>query len=147
MLQEKRAAEIYDEVGQRPSRGSSPDSGTGCKKGRNVATPAHLAALIAAEPCIQVMIQDAVVAGILPKHSLETRLAAVVGTATTTYLQALDDEDRATAKLYNQKKQPKQQTRHGSKQLMHPTVPELENPSSTSQDNDGDDMDISSAPQ
>ena len=48
------------------------------------------------------MIQDAVLAGLLPKHPLETRLAAVIQTATSTYLSALDDEDKATAKLYVQ---------------------------------------------
>ena len=47
------------------------------------------------------MIQDAVMAGLLPKHHLETRLASVIETATSTYLQALDGEDRATAKLYD----------------------------------------------
>ena len=40
------------------------------------------------------MIQDAVTA-----EPLETRLAAVIETATPTYLEALDGEDRATAKL------------------------------------------------
>ena len=49
------------------------------------------------------MIQDAVRAGLLPKSPLETLLAAVIETATSTYLSALDDEDQATAKLYVQK--------------------------------------------
>ena len=58
---------------------------------------------MAAKPRIQAMTQDAVTAGLLPKHPLETRLAAIIGTATSTCLGALDDEDRATAKLYVQK--------------------------------------------
>ena len=59
--------------------------------------------LIAAKPRIQATIQDRVTAGLLPKHPLETRLAAVIETALCTYLDALDDEDKATAKLNVQK--------------------------------------------
>ena len=61
------------------------------------------------------MIQDGVIAGLLPHHPLETRLAAVIETAISTYFDALDDEDKASAKLYVQKAA--QQMRHGSKQL------------------------------
>ena len=49
------------------------------------------------------MSQDAVAAGLLPKQPLETRLAAVIETATSTYLGGLDDEGTATAKLIVQK--------------------------------------------
>ena len=49
------------------------------------------------------MIQDAVLAGLLPKHTLANRHAANSETATSTYFGALDDEERATAKLYVQK--------------------------------------------
>ena len=42
-------------------------------------------------------------AGLLPKQPLETRLAAIIDTATTICLGALDDEDKATAKLHIQK--------------------------------------------
>ena len=45
------------------------------------------------------MIQDAVLAHLLPKQPLETRLAAAIETATSAYLSALDDEDRATGKV------------------------------------------------
>ena len=45
------------------------------------------------------MIQDAVTAALLPKQPLETRLDAVIETATSNKLGALD-EDKATAKLY-----------------------------------------------
>ena len=77
--------------------------------------PAHLRAVVAAKQRIQAMIQDAVVAGFLPKQPLETRhnpprsprwrrpLAAVIETATSAYLDALDSEDQAMAKLYVQK--------------------------------------------
>ena len=78
-------------------------AGIGYKRARDIAAPAHLGALIAAKPCIQAVIQDAFTAGFLPKEPLETRLAAVIGTALSTYLDALDDEDEATAKLYVQK--------------------------------------------
>ena len=66
-------------------------------------TPDTTWALIAAKPRTQAMIQDAVFAGFLPEQSLETRLAAVIETVTSTYLSALDDEDKATAKLCVQK--------------------------------------------
>ena len=42
---------------------------------------------------IQAMIQDAVLAGLLPKQPLETRVAAVIETATSTYLSALDKDE------------------------------------------------------
>ena len=61
------------------------------------------------------MIHDAVTAGLVLQHPLETRLDAVIATATSTYLDALDDEDRATAKLYVQKA-PRQLKKRGSKQ-------------------------------
>ena len=65
----------------------------GYKRAQDIAAPAHLGALMAAKPRIQAMIQDAVWAGLPPKHTLETRLAAVIETATSTYLSAFDDED------------------------------------------------------
>ena len=49
------------------------------------------------------MIQDAVWAGLLPEHLLETRHTAVVEAATSTDLSAIDDDDRATATLFVQK--------------------------------------------
>ena len=105
ILQEKRAADIDDEVGQR-LRGSSGDSrrkvrskpGIGYKRARDIAAPAHHGALMAAKPCIQAMIQDAVMAGLLPKQPLVTRLAAAM---------------------------PRQKMRHGSKQLKGTTGPSL----------------------
>ena len=118
IMQEKRAAEVYGELGQRSLEMLFPgftedslvqatltagQSGIGYKRGRDIAAPAHLAALIAAKPRIQAMIQDAVVAGLLSKQPLETRLAAVIETATCAYLGALDSEDQAMAKLHVQK--------------------------------------------
>ena len=95
------------------------------------------------------MIQDAVWAGLLPKHLLETRLAAVIETD----LGALDDEDQATAKLYVQKAaqaadEAWQQTVGGLQgpSVADPTIASLEHPSSVSQDEDSDDVDFS-APQ
>ena len=49
------------------------------------------------------MIQDAVTAGFLLQRSLEARLTQVIETATSTYLDTLDDGDRASAKLCVQK--------------------------------------------
>ena len=70
-----------------------------------------------------------------------TRLAAVVRAATTTYLEALDDEDKATAKLYIQKAaqaadESWQQTVQGDNGPTdtNPTVSEIEHSSSASQD-------------
>ena len=115
ILQEQRAAEIYDEVGQRSRewlfQGFSEDSmtqatlragqsGIGYKRARDIALPAHVGALIAAKPRIQSMIQDAVLAGLHPKNPLETRLATVIETATSTYLSSLDSDEQATAQLY-----------------------------------------------
>ena len=82
---------------------SSDQSCIGYKRARDIAAPAHLGALMAARPRIQAMIQYAVTAGFLPKQPLETRPDAVIGAATSTYFEALDDEDSATAKLYVQK--------------------------------------------
>ena len=49
------------------------------------------------------MVQDGFTAGLLQKHPLATRLAAVIETATSTCLSATDDDDQATAKLHVQK--------------------------------------------
>ena len=45
------------------------------------------------------MIQDAVSAGLLPKQPLVTRLGVVTEAAAPAYLEALDGEEKATAKL------------------------------------------------
>ena len=109
---------------------------------------------MAAKPRIRAMIQDGVTAGLLPKNLLETRLAAVIETALSTYLDALDDEDKATAKLLYVQKAAQaaegawQQTLGGlhGPNVTNPTVADLEHPSSTCQDEDSEDMDFS-APQ
>ena len=74
ILQEKRAAEIHHEVGQRCLERLCPgftedsleqatlsvgQSGTGYKRARDIAGPAHHGALIAAKPPILDMMQDA----------------------------------------------------------------------------------------
>ena len=95
------------------------------------------------------MMQNAVMAGLLPNQPLETRFAAIIETATFTYLEALGDEDRATAKLYVQKAaqaadEAWQQTVDGynGPSVANPTVSELEHPCSASQDEDSDDTDF-----
>ena len=108
-------------------------------------------ALIADKPRIQATIQDGVTAGLPLKQSLETRLAAVIETATSTCLRALDDEeDKATAKLFVQKAaqaadEAWEQTIAGLQgpSVTNPTASVLEHPSSASQDEDSEDMDFS----
>ena len=128
---------------------SAGQSGIGYKRARDIAARAHLGALIAAKSRTQAMIQDAVIAGLLSKHLLETRLA-VIETATSTCFGALDNEDKATAKLYVQKAaqaadEAWQQTIGGLQGpgVTNPIVAALEHPSSASQDEDSEDMDFS----
>ena len=164
ILQGQRAAEIDDDVGQRSLQRlfpgctedsmtqatlSADQSGIGYRRACDIAAPAHLGALVAAKPRIQAMIQDAVLAGLLPKHLLETRLAAVIETATSTILDALDDEDRATAKLHVQKaakaeEEAWQQTVGGLQgpSVANPTVSALE-PQLRLPGLDSEDMDFS----
>ena len=92
---------------------------------------------IAATPRILAMIQDAVMA----------HLAAIIETATTIHLEALDGEDQATAKLSIQKAawaadEAWQKTVEGHNRpvVTNPPVSELEHPSSASQDDDDEDM-------
>ena len=65
-------------------------------------SPARFGAFIAAKRRILATIQDAVMAGFLPQQPLVTRFAVVIEAATTADLEAFDDEDKATAKLYVQ---------------------------------------------
>ena len=111
---------------------SASQSGIGNKRARDIAALPHLGALTAARP-----IQDAVTAGLLLKRPLEARLGVVIETATSTNLGALDDEDRATAKLYVQKAaqaadESWQQTvdEHNGPCVTDPTMSDLEHPSS-----------------
>ena len=78
-------------------------SGIGFKRGRDIAAPAHLRALIAAKPRMHGMIRDAVLAGFLLEQLLERRLSEVIDTATSTYLSALDNDEHATARMFIQK--------------------------------------------
>ena len=113
ILEEQRAAAVYDEMGQRSlerlfpgltedsttqATPSAGQSGSGFKRARDIAAPAHLGALIAAKPRIQGMIRDAVQAD--PRNA---SLSEVIETATSTCLSALDNDEEATAKLYVQK--------------------------------------------
>ena len=101
ILQERRVAEIFDEVGQRSLERLLPgfkedsleqvtlsagQSGNGYKRARDVAGPAHFGALVAAKPRILSMIQDAATARLLPKQPLVTRLDAVIVAATAACL-------------------------------------------------------------
>ena len=94
---------------------SAGHSGIGYKRARDIAPPAQMRALIAAKPRIQAMILDAVAAGLLLKQPLESRLAAVIETAT--YLEALDED------VF--RKRPRRQTKRGSKQMTGTTGPSL----------------------
>ena len=135
--------------GQHHATLSAAQRGIGYKRAGDIA-PAHLGAFIAAKPRIQAMIHDGVTVGLLPKQPLETRLAAVIETAISTYLDALDDEDKPTAKLYVQKAaqaadEAWQQTIGGLQGpgVTNPTVSALEDPSSASQHEDSEGMDFS----
>ena len=101
ILQEQRAAEINDEVGQRSLERRFPDftedstatlsadqSRIGYKRARDIAALAHLGALMAAKPRIQ-----------CNDHAWPQSLKQPL----STYLDAVDDEDEAMAKLYVQK--------------------------------------------
>ena len=118
IIQEKRAAENFDEVGQRSLERlfqgftedsmeqatlSAGQSGIGYKRARDSVGPAHLGALIAAKPRILEMIQDAATAGLLPKQPTVTRLDAVIEAATAAYLAALDGVENVTALPYIRK--------------------------------------------
>ena len=157
ILQEKRAAEIFDEVGQRSlerlfpgftedrseqATHSAGQSATGYKRARDISAPAHLGALKAAKPHIQAMIHDAVMAGLLPKHPLETRFA-VEPPPPATKPSMTKTELRPSSTF---KKRPRWQMRRGSKQLtdtMGSRSKPDSVPSSASQDEDSDDMDFS----
>ena len=164
ILQERRAADVYDEAGRRSLErllpGLTDDSitqatlragqlGIGIKRAHDIAAPAHLAALIAAKPRILAMIQDGVTAGLLPKYPLEERLNAMIATPTSTYLAALDETDEATAKLFIQKAiQAADEARQHAVQRQQggvpsPTIAAIERPSSASQEEDSDDMGFS----
>ena len=113
------------------------------KSARVIAAPAHLGALTAAKPRIQAMIQDAVWAGLPPEQPLETRLAAVVETATSTYLSSIDDEDSeggagSRRSLAANKWRTAVTRRHKPDHFAS-----LDHPGSPSQDEAGDDMDLS----
>ena len=109
-----------------------------------------LGALIAAKPHIQGMIRDAVLAGLLPKQLLETRLSEAIETATSTYLSALDDDEQATAQLFVQKaaQAADESWQHTVSEqqgpgVAGPTVASLGRFGSASQDGDSDDTDFS----
>ena len=117
ILEEQSAAAVKNEIGQRSFERvfpglnedsmtqatlSASQSGIGFKKTRDIAAPAHLGALIEANPRVQGMIRDAVLAGLLPEQVLETRLSEVIETATSTYLSALDSDAQGTARLFIQ---------------------------------------------
>ena len=104
---------------------------------------------MAAKPRIQAMIQDTVAVDLMSKQPLDSRLAAVIETATSTYVGALDEEDRATAQLCVQKaaqaaEEAWRQTFGGLQGpgVKSPTVSVVEHPSSASQDEDSEDTDF-----
>ena len=94
------------------------------------------------------MIQVAVTAGLLLQHTLETRLDAAIATTTSTFFDALDDDDRATAKLHVQRaaqvaEEAWQQT-IGRASWAQRHKPDNVRPASP--DEDSDDMDFSAPP-
>ena len=102
--QEKRAVEIFDEVGQRnfervfsgfmedsleQATFSASQSGIGYKRARDIAGVAHLGALTADKLRILDVTHDVATAGMLPKQPLVTRLDSVIEAAVTAYLNDL----------------------------------------------------------
>ena len=150
LLQERRSAEIFDEVGLTSlERGqatlSAGHTGIGYKWARDIAGLAHLGALIAARPRILSMIPDAVAAGPLPEQPLVTCVAAVVEATTTTYHEALDDEDIQMAAPAADEAWQQTAEGHNVPTVTNPTVSEIEHSSSASQDDDDSDFECASA--
>ena len=88
--------------------------------------------------------------GLLPNQPVEMRMDARIEAATAAYLQALDDSEKATAWLYLQKAaqaadESWQQTVHGHNgpTVTNPTVSEIEQSGSASQDDDDSELDFS----
>ena len=89
ILEEQSEAAVHNETGQRSfdrlftrmtqATLSASQSGIGFKRAQDIGS---FGTLIAAKPCIQGMIRDAVLAGLLPEQLLETRLSGVTETAT-----------------------------------------------------------------
>ena len=98
------------------------------------------------------MIQDGVTAGLLPQQPLEERLDAIISAATSTCLSK--PLTRRTKQLQSCliKKQLRQEAKRGRKRsnasrsraFQAPTIAAFELPTSSSQDDDSDDMDFSS---
>ena len=157
-LHEGQAATIFDEVGQRSlerlfpgftedssehAAPSAGQSGFGSDKSVDVARPAHLGALMAAKPRILDMNRGAATVCLLPEQPLPARLDTLVGTASTALLDALDDSENPTARLYLQKAaqaaaESWQQTVQGynGPTITSTTIPEIEQIGPTSQHDD-----------
>ena len=123
ILEEQSAAEVYDEIGHRSFERlftgltedsmtqatlSASQSGIRFKRARDIAAPAHLGALITAKPRIQAMIRDAAWAGLLPEQILEARSPPI-----SAHLTVMSKQRRSC--MF--RRQPRQQTKLGSKQL------------------------------
>ena len=102
--------------------------------------PAHFRALIAAKPRMLDMIRDATAGGLLPEQPLPARLSTLIEFVDTAFLDAFDDSERPTARVYLQKaaqaadeswQQPVQG--YNSPTVTNTTVPEFEQ---ASQDDD-----------
>ena len=155
ILQERDAAKIFDEVGERSLERLFP--GFTGDSSEQAAHSAHqvwvtkgplmlpAGALIAAKPRILDMIRGATTAGLLPEQPLLASMSAELKSATATFLDVFDDAERPTAWLYLQKAaqaadESWQQTVQGyiGPTVTNPTVPEIEQGGSPSQDDDDD---------
>ena len=149
ILQEQLAAEIYDEVG---SHGGQHDvSDTQCWPVRNRVQKSARHRCSCTPGRIQAMIQDAVCAGLLPEHLLETRFTAVIETATSTHLSVFMTKNKPRQSCMF-RRQLRQQTKLGSRRSWRtagtrrhkrPTIAFLEHPGSAPQDEDSENMDFS----
>ena len=96
ILEEQRAAEVHDEIGQRSLERLFP----GLVWSQVQKSARHR---IAAKPRIQAMIRDGIWAGLLPEQIVEARLTQVIETGTSTSLSAPNNSEQATTKLKIQK--------------------------------------------
>ena len=161
ILHEERAAQIFDEVGDRSLERLFPgftehsreqatlsesQSRIGYKRAR-----AHLGALIAANPLIRHMIRSAATGGLVAQPLLD-RLDCLIQTASADFVCTPDNSETATAQLYLQKaaqaaEEARQQViqRLNGPAIVPPTIADVEQGTLTSQ-RDDDDSDPTFAP-
>ena len=157
ILNKDAPAETFGEAGQRSFERLFPgftedsteqaalsagQSGVGYKRSVDVARPAHLGAVIAANTRILDIFRDAATAGFLPEQPLLVCLDTIIETATAASLDALDDpaHSQAVPARSSPADDSWQQTvqGHNGPTITNPTVPDVEQSGLSSQHNDED---------